>query len=568
MSETGAVTLLKRHARLKQKQDLCRPQWQELADYIVPRKSNISVRRTPGTKLDTEKYDSTAPRSAELLASSMQGSLTPGQLMWFRLKMRDQMLNLDRNVGVWLDDTRDRLSLGLRQSNFAAEMQEVYLDLGTFGIGCLFVEEKEGDDPFFNGFQLKALAVGEYVIAENAEGRVDTVMREFELTAGAAVQKWGKNVGPKIAQIAEKDPDQMVKILHAVYPRVLAQYSKTPKSRKFASCYVSMEDKSLLEEGGYYELPYMVPRWTKTSSTGEYGYGPGHTALPDIRTLNKAKEMGLEAWAIDLRPPMEVVDDGVIGSVRWTPAALNTVREAGSIKPITTGAKYDVDQIKSEDLRRSIQQIFFYDQLQLQEGPQMTATEVERRYELMQRLLGPTLGRLESELLAPLIHRCLSMMARAGVLLPLPPILMEQAEMLGGMAELDVEYEGPLARAAKASDVAAIQRTLEMLVPLAQTDPTVLDNYDLDEMARGIGDANGLASRFKKDPRVVEKTRAERQKKADAEKQQMMQIEQMKAAGATGPLVKAVAPQGLVTPESVAAGGPMAALAGAVPGGA
>ena len=77
-------------------------------------------------------------------------------------------------------------------------------------------------------------------------------------------------------------------------------------------------------------------------------------------------------------------------------------------------------QILERKLEEKIERIFYWDQLQLQGDKLMTATEVERRLELMRRVLGPTLGRFESELLSPLLNRCFGLMYRAGALPPPP----------------------------------------------------------------------------------------------------------------------------------------------------
>ena len=106
-----------------------------------------------------------------------------------------------------------------------------------------------------------------------------------------------------------------------------------------------------------------------------------------------------------------------------TPAGITVVRSDGAIKPLQIGSNWQITDMKENQLRQAIRQAYYSDQLQLQEGPQMTATEVQVRYELMQRLLGPTLGRFQSEFLNPLIERTFGIMFRAGALMPEPEII-------------------------------------------------------------------------------------------------------------------------------------------------
>ena len=58
-----------------------------------------------------------------------------------------------------------------------------------------------------------------------------------------------------------------------------------------------------------------------------------------------------------------------------------------NLEPIVNATNWNADQLMLGDVRASVRRIFFSDQLELNEGPQMTATEVQVRYELMQRLL-------------------------------------------------------------------------------------------------------------------------------------------------------------------------------------
>lgn len=544
---TDVTALLKRWERLASDRRVWETLWQDLAEFVLPRKSNITISRTPGRKQTERLFDSTAIHANELLAASMQGALTSSSVKWFRLRMRQPELNQVRDVQLWLEDSADRMYAALQQSNFNSEAQEVYLDLGAFGVGALYVEEKStgldtGRKDSFPGLRFQALAPGEYAIAEGPDGRVTVMFRQFQMSASAAIQLWGKtNVGEKVLVVHERNPDEMLPFLHAVYPRADGKKDAAlSKSMPFASVYVAIEGKHLIMEGGFRQFPYMVPRWTKAS--GElYGRGPGHTALPDTRTLNKAVELTLKAWAKAIDPPMKARHQGVVGNVRLQPSGITVVRDMGDLMPIEFKARFDVGTVKEGDLKTSIRDIFFNSQLQLPSGPIMTATEVERRYELMQRVLGPTLGRLESEFLAPLIERVFGMMLRADALMPPPPEVLEANK--AGQADLDIEYEGPLARAQRSSDVGAIGRTLDIVTPIAQLKPDALDQLDFDEMVVHVAKTTGLPPRLLRDPRQVKQVRDERASQQAQMAQQQNATEAATAVGKMAPILKAVPPE-------------------------
>lgn len=512
-----------------------RPVWQELSDYIIPRKNDIYMSQSVGKRRTEQLFDSTAVHANEILASSMAGSLTNQSMKWFTLKMRDERLNDVYNVNLWLQDCVDRMNAALQASNFAAEILEVYLDLGALGTACVLIEEKPAIVPGFAGLQFKACNIGEYVIDENSEGIVDTVFRRIPMSARNIVSKWPTTVNDAMIKEAETTPDTIRMIVHAVVPRP-GVTRISAKGMPFASFYMEERERSLLSEGGFFELPYAVPRWTKASRE-KYGRGPGHTALPDIKVLNKVKDLSLKTWAKVLDPPTMIQHEGIIGNLRLTPGGINYTRGLPKevMEQFRVDARFDLSQLKEEELRNSIRNMYWSNQLELQQGPQMTAHEVMIRYELMQRLLGPTLGRLESELLAPTIRRIFNMMARTGALAPLPPELEEYAAEGG---DIDIQYESPIARAQRSGDATAIQATFEFAAPFMEFKPELMDIFDMDEVVRTVAEVRGMPNKTMRDEIKVKKMRQARaeQEAKMAETQQALQ--QAEAAKNVAPMAK------------------------------
>ena len=452
--------------------------WQEILDYVMPRKAEITFLRSRGEKRTEVLFDSTAITANNLLAASLQGTLTSPSLPWFSLKLRDDDANKVRDIQIWLEDTARRMYAVFNESNFNTEVHEMYLDLCSVGTSAIFVEE--ANEGFLQGgLHFNTLHIAEYFIQENSTGRVDTLYRKYKMTARQAVQEFGeKNIGTKIKEAVKAKPDTQFNFIHAVEPTPDYERSVGMKAKTklpFHSCHVCFEDKMVVRVGGYNEFPYLVPRWSK--ATGEiFGRSPSYNALPDIKTLNKAVEIGLKAWAKAIDPPLLVTDDGVIGRVRMTPAGITVVRSDTAIKPLQIGSNWQITDLKENQLRTAIRQAYYSDQLQLQEGPQMTATEVQVRYELMQRLLGPTLGRFQTEFLNPLIERVFGIMMRADALMPRP------SEMEG--RNMDIEYVGPLARSQRMEEAIAVERLYQLAMQVVQVDPTVMDVIDHEQAIR------------------------------------------------------------------------------------
>jgi len=523
---------------------LWEPTWQALADYVLPRKGQITYRREEGSKSTRRLFDSAPIVANQLLAASLQGALTSDAFKWFRLKTRKQDLNDVKPVAEWLDEVADRMYLAFRQSNLSSQIQEVYLDLGCFGNGCLYIEEADSAQPEFTGFRFHYVQVARYTIAENKDGIVDTVFRSIRFTARSIVDQFGKeSVGPKVSKWSTDDPDRPVYVVHAVYPRRPGDRAPGYKGKlPYASIYFIYGgtdalgtydarggERRIVQSGGLEYFPYMVPRWAKAADE-VYGRGPGDTALPDIRTLNRAVELTLRAWGKGIDPPLKVRDDGVIGRVKVSPADLVTVRDMDAIQPLAPDSKsFQINEVKTEALRKSIKEIFFNQQLQLPEGQIMTATEVERRFELMQRFLGPTVGRITSELLNPMVQRAFHIMLRRGAI-PTPP--QELIGLDGTMEDIDIEYEGPLARAQRASDVQAIERTLQDVAALTQLDPNSKDNLDTDAITRAVAERNGVPPQFIRSVEQVAQLRDLRAKMAAEALREKQTTELLKASGA------------------------------------
>ena len=523
--------ILKRLERLESGKQTWEIHWQEILDYVMPRKAEVTVQYAKGSKRTEKLYDSSAIHANTLLAASLQGTLTSASLPWFHLRVRDESLNQSREVQVWLEDCRNRMYKAFNSSNFNTEVHEFYLDICSIGTSCIETEEAE------NGFNFRTLHISEYFISENHQGKIDTLYRKFEYTARQAKQKWGDAVGPKVQEAFENNPDKKFTFIHCVMP---SEEYKSKKQSKlpFISIHIGKEDKNVVQEGGYNEMPYLVTRWSKASGE-EYGRSPAYNALPDIKTLNKAVELGLKAWAKAIDPPLLVEDDGVIGRVKTTPAGITVVRRDGAIKPLNTGARFDVSDMKETELRGAIKQAFYSDQLELQSGPQMTATEVQVRYELMQRLLGPTLGRFQTEFLNPLIERCFAIMQRNEMFAPAPG-------SLDGI-DIDIEYVGPLARSQRMEEATAVERLYEMAANLAQIAPEVMDNIDHDAAIRSRAELLGVPKDIMRDPAVIEEKRK-------AEMQQQQEAMAMQQAQQGADLAATVAPVAQqLTPENVEA---------------
>jgi len=502
--------------------------YQELADYMLPRKADIVKKRSRGEKKMELIFDGTALQSVDLLSSSLHGMLTSGASAWFHLTMKDEELGRDEEVQRWLEDSSQRMMRAFTMSNFETEVHEMYVDLVVFGTGCMFVEMEN------NTLRFSTRHVSEFYVAEDQFGIVDTVFRKYELSARQAVQRFGiDNVGTFIQRTFKTKPDEEVTILHAVMPRKDRDPSKKDnKNMPFASMYICMETKMIIAESGFQELPYVVPRFLK--ATGEVmGRSPAMVALPDVKMLNLMSKTIIQAAQKMIDPPLLVPDDGFLLPIRTQPGGLNFYRSGSrdTITPLNTGANIPIGLQMEEQRRQAIRAAFFVDQLLSGTTPNMTATEVIQRQEERMRVIGPVLGRLMNEMLRPLIDRAFALMLRAEML-SIPP------EVLQGV-DVDIEYVSPLARAQKSSSVNGVIRALEILMPLAQSLP-VGDHINPDGLVNYLTESLGVPKKVLKPQSAIDEEREERAAMQQEQMARQMEQEDVATVGQAAQAVRMV----------------------------
>jgi len=455
---------------------------------------------------------------------------------WFSLRMRDPRLQGISLVDKWVEQCSSITYFHYQISNFQPEFNEAMLDFGGFGTFSLCQEELPLVRGMFKGLVFKSLDISEYLFSENQIGMADTLFRDFKFTVRQAAQKWGlENLPADMQKKHKEDPYYEYKFCQAVYPRM--EMDEKNEIMPFASVYFCAEPAGIIAEGGYHEFPYAIGRWEKTS--GEiWGRGPGVKALADIRTINLARKYGFKAWSLDMLPPLQVPDDGVIGSIRTVPAGITYVREGAEIKPLYSARNYNGSQFEESKLKASIKECFYADQLQLppMQGTPATATEIMQRIEQMHRLLGPPAGRLENEGLSPCVTRSFNTLYRAKQFPPIPQIILD---ILGDQPiELDIEYLGPLARAQKATDVFAIQRWLESISGLIQIKPQTADIINGDAIAKINRERLGAPADVEMNDDDVSAMREERAKAVAEANRTAQMTQQADMVGKMAPLAR------------------------------
>jgi len=514
--------------------------WETINKLVVPFRGDffrdINTEHAVTWRDNREIFDSTAVDATNTLAASIHGSLTSPAIRWFELAWRQTDLNDDKEARQWLEEAAHKCFTALQDSNFNLEANETYIDLVSYGTSMIIEEVIEKNGKFVK-LNFQSVPIEETWFEQDHTGQAHRTYRRYMWIATQIVTKFGEEgVSESMYKqsLTAQAMDKKHAVIMCIYPRKDkedADTSKTlsPKERPWGMKHILHSDAyELGEEGGYYEMPAFVPRWRKTSKS-MWGHGPAMIALPDILTINSLVELILKATEKVVDPPTKVTERGLLSDLDLEPAGLTVVRSMDSMEPYESGARFDVSQLQRESLKQSIRSIFYVDQLELKESPAMTATEVQTRYELMQRLLGPTLGRLQSDYLDPLVQRTFNILYRAGQFGELPAIITEESN-----GELDIIYTGPLVRAQRADIASGVSRWVASLAELSQVAPEVLDLPNWDEIGKELGSLEGVPAKLMHSDAEIKKIRKDRAA-AQERTEQGMEDEQvgkgMKALG-------------------------------------
>ena len=523
-----AKMVIDKYETLKGQRSTWEDHWQDLADYFLPRKSNITVKRTKGDKRHDQIYDGTATHALELLASSLNGMLTNTISPWFLLKFRTEMMNKNDEANEWLESCAKIMQQVFSRSNFQQEIFELYHELLCFGTSAMFISDDVKDD-----LRFKTIHISEIFITENERGMVDSLLRKFHLKNKNIPAMYPDAVLPNSLQskINNAPYDESV-ILHSVYKSDTPMGYQNKNNMDYISCHIHQETGTLLRESGFMEFPYVVPRYLKSSSNEIFGRSPAMNALPDVKMLNTMSKTTIKAAQKQIDPPLMVPDDGFILPVRTVPGGLNFYRSGTRerIEPLNIGSNNPLGLQMEEQRRKAIRENFFVDQLMTVQGQNMTATEVMQRTEEKMRMLGPVLGRLQSELLQPLITRSFNLLLKNNKFPP-PP------EMLGDQ-EIEIEYVSPLAKAQKSQELSSVMRGIEIFGALQNVAP-VFDYLDIDGLVDHVKDVLGLPAKVMRSAAEVQQIQQQKQQQ-QMEQAQMQQAQQVaETAGKIAPALKA-----------------------------
>ena len=442
MMRLKAEDVLKRHEKALIRKEDFRNLYEEAYEFALPQRNLFDGHwegKVGGNKKMNRVFDSTAIHSTQRFANRMQSGIFPPQRKWCRLEPGTEIPAERRmEAQAALDVYSDKMFAALKQSNFDIAIGEFLLDL-CVGTAVMLVQPGDDVNP------INFIPVPQYLVSfeEGADGQVDNVYRRMRIKGESIQRQWPDAKIPKelLDKIEQKPTDDVELIEATVFDQKRGDY-----------CYhvIHKESKQELLYKRMDHSPWIVSRYAKVA--GEiYGRGPLITALPDIKTLNKVKELILKNASLSISGVYTAADDGVLNpnTVKIMPGAIIPVARNGgpqgeSLRPLPRAGDFNVSQLIINDIVANIKRILLDESLPPDNMSARSATEVVERMKELSQNLGSAFGRLINETMIPVVTQILQVMDERGIIsLPLK---------VNGL-EIKISPVAPLAMAQNMEDV-------------------------------------------------------------------------------------------------------------------
>lgn len=460
---------------------------------------------TPGGSRTDRIFDETAVTGVQEFASRLQAGMVPTYAEWIELSAGSDVPEEDHEqVNQDLKAITKKVFETLQNSNFNQEVHESFMDLSV-STGCLLALEGNAYEPII----WAAVPMPRIYLNVGPTGQVDAVYRAHKLRADEITQLWPRaKLSQEITDKARSDPNHKFSVIE----EQLRDRSKIEPTYDYSIIIEEPAEVIHVEHySGIGSSPWIVYRWSKAS--GEvYGRGPVLNALPAIKVLNLTIQLILENADQAIQGIWQADDDGVVNvdTIQLLPGTI-IPRSPGSrgLEPLENPGRLDVANLILDEMRSNVRKALYNETLGPPEGTPMSATEVSERMAELARQIGSAFGRLQYEMVVPVIQRVLYILKKRGDIV-IPSV---------NGREIKIVPNSPLSRAQVEQDLADMER---FAMTLTQLFGPQIANVFIDQEKYAVS----YADRLKLDRGVV-RGKPDREKLVAALQQAAQQMAQM-----------------------------------------
>ena len=418
-------------------------------EFTMPMRETFKS-KTIGERRDEKIFDETAVVGVQEFASRLQQGLVPNFARWADFAAGSEIPLDERDeINNELDFITEYVFEVLQNSNFAQEVHESFMDLAV-GTGILHVSEGDAINPV----SFSAIPLPHVVLDVGPDDNIDHVYRERQVRySDLHILFPDIEMPQELTNAMISKPDTKTKLLEIV----CKDYSKLNEDAFMYIC-IELNTLEILKKeslSGTGSNPYICFRWN-TCAGEVYGRGPIFNCLSAIKTTNLTVESILNNAAMAISGIYQMDDDGVINpdTINLVPGTvIPKAPNSAGLQPIKQAGDLNFTNFVLSDMRQNIKRALYNDMLGNPDRTPASATEVAERMADLSRRMGSAFGRLQAEMVQPVLQRVVYILKKQGRI-EIPTINGRQ---------IKVKSVSPLAQAQSNQDISAIARWLELV---------------------------------------------------------------------------------------------------------
>jgi len=472
--------LLARAKKAQESRDLNRSVFEDCYDYLLPQRNTFQTQTDGRLNKASKLYSSAGMHSASNFVNTMQANFTPVFQRWAEFKPGPGIAEESKQEWIEnLEDLTETVFTYLNNSNFATASAEMYFDWGI-GTGALWIFEGDTNQPL----NFISTPLSQYGLEEGRFGEVSGIYKET-MIAVELIQSTFSAFNPKISEnLARKiqdSPQQKVKVHECLY--------KDYDDMVWHYCVLLEEGKEEIASKTFKEAICLTPRWLKIPGS-PYGVGPFMMAMPDIKTLNKIKELMLQNMALSAFGVYTVENNGtfnpntaVIRPGMFIPVESNGGGRGKSIEPLPQAGNFQLQEFVLNALVDDIKKIMLDTKMPDTQAQPPTAFELAQRIKEFQQDIGSAYGRAIFEFVIPLFRRVVQILSDMGKI-NLPPNFDIDQFLV------KVQVVSPIAQTQAMADVQRFMESFQMVASTGGQEMAMM-SYNLDNLAKFLLDKIG-----------------------------------------------------------------------------
>jgi len=389
--------------------------YQDAYDFAVPMRRPDAVKMATPSKL----FDMTAPMSVMHFAGGLQRDLFPPGQKSFTIEagpIAKQALLVSQGQGAidqlnrGLENTADIMRPFFMTGEWDTCIHEACIDLA---IGTAVILPVATNDPY-QPLRFATIPFDECAIWTEFMGSLEGLSWKCRPTREQVYLMWPKaNWTQELIDAAKNRPDEEITLVQVWWKDL------TPLGGWHFIAYIDNMATELVHEWTRTQ-PIAVPRYYRVP--GEpYGRGVVLTAMPSIKTLNKAQELALKAAAIKMLGIWAYRAGGTFNpnTVRFGPGEFWPMQSTGGILgPDATridpaGGDINVAQLIIGNLQDQVRNAMYDTRLPDYQGTPRSASEITGRLQQAAQIHIGAFGRLVAEIMPVIVPRAAEILYEA-----------------------------------------------------------------------------------------------------------------------------------------------------------